>query len=93
MAKYVDRYSPENPIMTGETLLDLAQSHKFHSIRASFKHDIGLHDTIKVTEEDIEVMAESLKGVVFYIPVSAYREAMELARERGVLIETARWLR
>jgi hypothetical protein len=93
MSRDVQRYSPDNPVMTGETLLDLAQSHKLASLKRSFSYDIGVHDKIKVTEEDIEIMGDTLKSIVFYIPTNAYREAMELARERGVLIETSRWLK
>jgi hypothetical protein len=93
MSRNVDRYSPENPVMTGETLLDLAQGHKLAELKRSFGHDIGTHDKIKVTEEDIENMGDALKSIVFYIPVNAYREAMLLARERGVLTATSQWLK
>lgn len=89
---YVTRYAPDQPVMTGDVLLELAQSHKLATLKRSFKYDIGLHDAIKVSQEDIENMGDTLKSILFYIPTNAYREAIELADERGVLIPNPGWL-
>lgn len=44
-----------------------------------------------VTQEDIEIMADTLRHV-FYVPTCAYREAVELAKEEGSLRIEANWL-
>lgn len=90
--RYVEKYSPNNPIMTAEVLLELAQSHKLATLKRSVKYDLGTHDQIKVSSEDIEIMGDTLKFTVFYIPAIAYRQAVELARDRGVLIDCPDWL-
>jgi hypothetical protein len=78
--------------MTPEVLLELTQSHKLYSMKASFKYDIGLHNDIGVSEEEIEIMGETLKSVVFFVTPAIMRGAMELARDKGVLIKSPRWL-
>lgn len=85
--RYVEKYGPDQAIMTGAVLLELAQSHKLYSMKRHFSYDIGTHDKIKVSREDIENMADTLKFIVFYVPCVAYREAEEIARARGVFIE------
>lgn len=78
--------------MTPELLLDLTQSHKLYSLKPVFKHDIGLHDLIQVTEEEIAIMGETLKSIVFFVSPAIMRDAMVLARARGVLISPSGWL-
>jgi hypothetical protein len=78
--------------MTPEVLLELAQSHKLYSMKSTFRHDIGLHNDIRVSEEEIEAMGETLKAVVFFVSPAIMRGAMELARDKGVLIKSPRWL-
>jgi len=71
--------------MTGEVLLELTQSHKYQQIKGSFQKDIGLHSRLLVTCGDIENMGETLKMIVFFVSPAIMREAIELAREKGVL--------
>jgi hypothetical protein len=78
--------------MTPEVLLELTQSHKLQTMKGTFKHDIGLHRSLLVTEEEIVAMGETLKGVVFFVSPHIMRSTMELARSKSVLIETPRWL-
>lgn len=78
--------------MTPEVLLQLTQGHKFQTLKSGFKNDIGLSDYLLVTEAEIEAMGETLKMIVFYVSPHIMRSAMELAREKGVLIASPRWL-
>jgi hypothetical protein len=78
--------------MTPEVLLQLTQSHKLQTMKVAFKNDIGLSSDIRVTEEEIEVMGETLKMTVFFVSPAIMRSAMELARDKGVLIKSPRWL-
>ena len=78
--------------MTPEMLLELTQSHKLQTMKATFKHDIGLSSALRVTEQEIEVMGETLKAIVFFVSPAIMRSAMELARVRGVLLQTTGWL-
>lgn len=73
-------------------LLELTQSHKLQTMKATFKHDIGLSSALRVTEQEIEVMGETLKAIVFFVSPAIMRSAMELARVRGVLLQTTGWL-
>jgi len=38
------------------------------------------------------VMGETLKMIVFFVSPAIMRSAMELARDKGVLIKSPRWL-
>ena len=78
--------------MTPEVLLELTQSYKLQAMKNAFKKDIGCHYDIRVTQEEIETMGETLKMVVFFVSPAILRATMELAQEKGVLIEPARWL-
>ena len=78
--------------MTPEVLLELTQSHKGQTMKAAFRYDIGLHRDLLVTEEEIEAMGETLKMIVFFVSPAIMRSAMELARDKGVLIKSPRWL-
>jgi|SRR5579863_2777741 len=77
--------------MTGEVLLELTQSLKYQQAKRSFPKDIGLHSRLMVTQEDIEDMGESLKMIVFFVSPAIMREAIELAREKGVLRIESTW--
>jgi hypothetical protein len=84
----MERVKPYDNIreMTPEVLLDLTQSHKFQTLKTAFKHDIGCHDRIRVTEEEIVIMGEALKMVVFFVSPAILHSTMVLARDRDVLI-------
>jgi len=90
----MERVKPYDNIreMTPEVLLELAQSHKLYTMKASFKHDIGSSSAILVTEEEIQAMGETLKMIVFFVSPHIMRSAMELARDEGVLVNPPRWL-
>jgi len=79
--------------MTGEVLLDLTQSLKYQQVKRAFPEDIGLHSRLIVTQEDIENMGEALKGLVFFVSPAIMREAIELAKEKGVLRFESNWLK
>lgn len=78
--------------MTPEVLLELTQSHKLQTLKATFKHDIGLSSALIVTEDDIAAMGETLKAIVFFVSPAIMRSAMELAHVRGVLLKPSGWL-
>lgn len=78
--------------MTPEMLVELTQSHKLQTLKAAFKHDIGCHDKIQITEEEIAIMGETLKAIVFFVSPAIMRDAMILAHARGVLIPPSGWL-
>lgn len=77
--------------MTPEVLLELTQSHKLQTMKPAFKN-IGFAGDIYVSETEIAAMGETLKMVVFFVSPHIMRTAMELAREKGVLIASPRWL-
>lgn len=79
--------------MTGEVLLELAQSLKYQQVKCTFPDDIGLHSQLRVTQEEIENAGEALKGLVFFVSPAIIREAIELAKERGVLRLESNWLK
>jgi hypothetical protein len=70
-------------------LLGLAQSHKLYTMKSAFKHDIGSHNSVLVTAEEIEIMGETLKMVVFFVSPFIMQSTVELARSKGVLIKSA----
>ncbi len=79
--------------MTGEVLLELTQSLKHQQVKRTFPQDIGLHSKLLVTQEEIEDMGETLKMVVFFVSPAIMREAIELAKEKGVLRLEANWFK
>lgn len=79
--------------MSPEVLLDLTQSLKYQQIKRVFKQDIGSSNRLVVTQQDIEEMAEALKGIVFFITPSVIRGAMLLAQENSVLAVNSSWLK
>lgn len=78
--------------MTPEVLLELTQAHKLQTMKPAFKNDIGTAPAILVTVEEIEAMGETLKMIVFFVSPHIMRTAMELARDKGVLIQPPKWL-
>jgi hypothetical protein len=92
----MERVEPYRDVreMTPEVLLDLTQSHKFQTLKGSLKDGSNrTHDDILVTEQEIENMGETLKMVVFFVSPAIMRSAMELARDKGVLLQSPRWLK
>ena len=89
----MERVQPYQDIreMTPEVLLELTQSHKLQTMKPAFR-DIGFHKDIYVTEGEIEAMGETLKMIVFFVSPHIMRSAMELARSKGVLVQTTPWL-
>jgi len=75
--------------LTPELLLELTQSYEYHETDMH----TGYHTDLCVTERDIEVMAESMKSILFFVTPACMRAAMELARDRGKLIGSRRWLK
>ena len=90
----MERVEPYQNIreMTPEMLLELTQSYKLQTLKAAFKHDIGLSSALRVTEEEIEAMGETLKAIVFFVSPAILRATMELAHVRGVLLKPSGWL-
>lgn len=80
-------YAPKQQILTEELLLALTQGHKHATVKRAFVPVSLLPTEIKVTEEDIEIMADSLKFTAYYVPAYVYAETMKLAHTRGVLVE------
>jgi hypothetical protein len=76
--------------MTPEVLLELTQSHKLHTMKKTFKNDIGLATDLLVTEEEIEIMGETLKMVVFFVSPAIMQSTIWLAHDKGVLIKSTR---
>lgn len=79
--------------MTGEVLLDLTQSLKYQQVKRAFPEDISTHGRLLVTQEEIENMGETLKMIVFFVSPAIMREAIELARDKGVLRFESNWLK
>ena len=78
-------------MMTPEVLLELTQSHKLNTLKATFNYDLGLARELRVTEEEIEAMGETLKMIVFFVSPAIMRDAMELAHQKGVLLKPSGW--
>jgi|HubBroStandDraft_1064217.scaffolds.fasta_scaffold80799_5 hypothetical protein len=79
--------------MTPEVLLELTQSHKYQEIKRTFSQDIGPHNRLVVSQQDIENMGETLKMIVFFVSPAIIRGAVELAKEKSVLGVNPNWLR
>jgi hypothetical protein len=88
------------PTLTGELLLTLTKEFKAQTFRRALKQKVTgaciefafQEVDIMVTQEDIEIMADTLKWHVFFVPGSAYREAIKLAEEEGSLRIESNWL-
>jgi hypothetical protein len=90
----------EQPTLTGELLLKLTKEFKAQTFRRTLKQKVtgSLIEfsfnggDIMVTQEELEIMADTLKWHVFYVPGIAYREAIRLAEEEGSLRIESNWL-
>ncbi len=88
------------PVLTGELLLKLTKEFKAQTLRRALRQKVtgtciefAFQETdIVVTQEDIEIMADTLKYHAFYVPTCVYREAMELAEATGCLRLESSWI-
>lgn len=75
--------------LTPELLLELTQSLKYHQTNMH----TGLHSDLRVTEKNIEDMAEATKSLLFFVSPAIMRAAMELAQSKGKLMGRRKWLK
>jgi hypothetical protein len=75
----------DQPVLTAEILFKITQELNWRRLKRNLPDLDGKvhYDEVKVTWEDIEDTADSLKFNAFYVPTIVYMEAARLARERG----------
>jgi hypothetical protein len=82
--------------LTASRLLEYTRAIKFQQVIRQLKRtptsaNLTRADVL-VTQTDIEIMGDALKGEFFYVPTYVYREAIALAQEKGFLAAESSWL-
>lgn len=82
--------------LTATVLLEYTRALKYQQVIRSLKRtptsaNLTRADVL-VTQTEIEIMGDTLKGEFFYVPTHVYREAVALAQDKGFLAEESSWL-